>query len=176
MQVSPFPPFFPKTYNLSTSSLGCKALCMVISFLILWSICLSSSLLYFKKGFEYLTWGTALVFIPFIRFLLYSLLSSSFLVLLRYSFFNFSFISTCLMVSASNIPKYSYVSFSLNVLIFSRFTSSITSVMCRFPLFLISMAHFSIPNSIPVSWVYILTTCIRVSKSFSFLVSFGFFV
>ena len=41
------------------------------------------------------------------RFQLYTLVSISFLVLLRYSFFIFFyFISNCLMVSASNIPKY----------------------------------------------------------------------
>ena len=38
MLVSPLPPSLLDTYNLSTSSLGCKALCMVINFLILWSI------------------------------------------------------------------------------------------------------------------------------------------
>ena len=37
------PPFILETYNLSTSSLGCNALCMVIIFFFLWSICLSSS-------------------------------------------------------------------------------------------------------------------------------------
>ena len=71
--------------HISASSLECKALCIVISFLVLWSICLSS-LVHFKNGFEYLTRGTAKVFIPFIRFLLYSLVSSSFLVLLRHFF------------------------------------------------------------------------------------------
>ena len=44
MLASPLPPSFLDTYNLSTSYLGCNALCMVISFLVLWSICLSSSL------------------------------------------------------------------------------------------------------------------------------------
>ena len=43
------------------------------------------------------------------------------------------------------------------------------SVICHFPLFVISIAHFSLSNSIPVSWLYSLTTCIRVSNSFSFL-------
>ena len=81
------------------------ALCMVISFLVLWSICLSSFLVHFKKGPKYLTRGTAQVFIPFIRFLQDRFVSSSFLVL-RYSFSIFSFISTCLMVSASKMLKY----------------------------------------------------------------------
>ena len=55
--------FFFYTYSLSTSSLGCNTLCMLISFLVLWSICLSSSLVHFKKGPEYLTKYTAQVFI-----------------------------------------------------------------------------------------------------------------
>ena len=37
--------------------------------------------------------------------------------------------------------------------------------MCRFLRFIISMAHFSMINSIPISWLYILTVCIRVSNS-----------
>ena len=41
--------------------------------------------------------------------------------------------------------------------------------MCRFPLFIISMAHFSMQNSIPMFWMYIFTACIRVSNPFSFL-------
>ena len=56
MLVSPLPPSFLDTYYLSTSSLGCNALCMVISFLVLSSICLSSRV-HFKKGPEYLTRG-----------------------------------------------------------------------------------------------------------------------
>ena len=35
MLVSPRPPSFQDTYSLSTSSLGCNALCIVISFLFL---------------------------------------------------------------------------------------------------------------------------------------------
>ena len=103
------------------------------------------------------------------RFLQFSLVSSRFLVLLRCAFLIFSFISTCLMVSASYIPKYSKVSFSLSILIFSWFVSSISTVMCRFQLFIISMVHFSMLNSISMSWLYILIVCIRVSNSFSFL-------
>ena len=106
MLAVPLPPSFLGTYSLSTSSLGGNALCMVISFLVLWSICLSSSLVHLRKGPEYLTKGTAQVLIPLIRFLQESFISSSFLVLLRYSFWILFLISTCLMVSASKIPKY----------------------------------------------------------------------
>ena len=52
--VSPFPSSFPNTSSLSMSSLRYQALGIMISFLILWPICWSSS---FKNGYEYLTRG-----------------------------------------------------------------------------------------------------------------------
>ena len=130
------------------------------------SICFSSSLVQFKNSPEYLTWSTPQVFIPLIRSLQRSFVSSSFLFLLGYSFLIFPFISTCLMISNS---KYLWVSFSPNVLNLSWFGSSILSVKCRLPLFITSMAHFSMPNSIPMTWLYILTESIKVYNSFSFL-------
>ena len=81
-----------------------------MSFLVLSFRCLRSSCVNFKSGLEYLTKGTAHVFIPLIGILLFSSLSSSFLVLLRY-LFKFYFISTCLIVSASNFPNYLHVYF-----------------------------------------------------------------
>ena len=104
MLASPLPPSFLDTYSLLSQSLGCNALYTVISFLVIWPICLSSSLIHFKNGPEYLMRSTAQVFIPLIRFLLDSFVSSSFLVLQRYSFLNLSFISTCLMVSYCYVP------------------------------------------------------------------------
>ena len=86
MLASPLSPSFLGTNSRSTSSLGCNALCMVISFLVLWSICQSSSVVHLRKGPEYLTRSTAQVFIPLIRFLLLSFVSSSFLVLLNFVF------------------------------------------------------------------------------------------
>ena len=83
MQAIPLPPSFLNTYSLSTSSLGCKALYIVISFLVLWSICWSYSFVDLKNGPEYLTRAIAQVFILLMRFLLRILLSSNFLVLLR---------------------------------------------------------------------------------------------
>ena len=86
MLASPPPPSLLDIYNLSTLSLGCNALCMVISFLVLWSICLSSSQVHFRRGTKYLMRDTAQVFIPLIRFQLESFVSNSFPVPLRYSF------------------------------------------------------------------------------------------
>ena len=42
--------FFLDTHNLSMSFLEFKALCIVVSFLVLWSICLNSSFVHFKIG------------------------------------------------------------------------------------------------------------------------------
>ena len=49
--------------------LGCQNLCSVINFLVFWSICLTSSFVYFKKDPEYPTRETAQVFIFLIGFL-----------------------------------------------------------------------------------------------------------
>ena len=89
--VSPLPPSFHDTYSLSTSSLGCNAICKITNFL-LWFICLSYSLVHFKNSPEYVMRGTVPVFIPLISFLLYSFVSSSFLVLLNESFLIFFFL------------------------------------------------------------------------------------
>ena len=62
MRASPIPLSFLDTCSLSTSSLRCNTLCMVISFLVLWSICLSSSLAHLRKDPEYLTRSTAQVY------------------------------------------------------------------------------------------------------------------
>ena len=92
MLASPLPPFFLGTYSQPTSSQGCNTLWMVISFLVLWFICLSSSLVHMRKGPEDLTRGTAQLFIPLISFLQLSFVSTYFLVLLRYSFWILYFI------------------------------------------------------------------------------------
>ena len=39
-----------------------------------------------------------------------------------------------------------------------------------FPLFIMSIAHISMTNFIPIFWLYILIVCIRVSSYFSFFV------
>ena len=132
-----------------------------MDFLVLWSICWSSSLVHFKNRSEYLMRKTAPAFIPLIRFLLYSLVLSNFLVLQRYPFFVFSFISACLIRVFPSICKFPFL------WAFCFFPS----VICRFLLFIIIMVHFSMPNSIPISLLYILTVCIKVSNSFSFLVN-----
>ena len=85
MLVSRLHPSFLDIYNLLISSLESKALCIVISFLILWSICLIYFLVHFKDSPKYLTRGTAQAFISLMGFLQQSLFSRGFLVRLWYS-------------------------------------------------------------------------------------------
>ena len=86
LMSSLLPSIFLNSYNLSISFLGFKNLGLVINFLVLWFICLSSPLLNFKNSPEYFSSRTAQVFIPLMRFLPQSLVSGSFLARLRYSF------------------------------------------------------------------------------------------
>ena len=151
MLASPLPSSFLDRYRLSTPSLGYNALCMVISFLVLWSVCLSSSLVHLRKGPEYLPSGTAQVFIPLIRFLLYSFVSSSSPEI--FFFINFLFY-LCLFDGVSLQDVQVFVGFLFSsLLILSWFGSSIPSVRCLLPLFITSMVHFSMPYSHP----YVLT-------------------
>ena len=77
MLASTFPPSSLDTYSLSMSSLGCKALCIFMSFLVL--------TLGLTNVPSILRGRTAQLFISLIRYLLCSLVSSNFHVLLRYS-------------------------------------------------------------------------------------------
>ena len=150
-------------------SLGCKVLC-IMSFLVLWSICWSSSLDLFKNNPEYLSSGTALGFIPFMKFLLYSFALSIFFVLLHYSFknifFNFRLLDVVCFQYSQLFPDFLFSQPSY----FSWFVSSIHSVVYSFPLFIISIAHFSMPNFILIYWRYILSVFVcLVFQFFSFL-------
>ena len=114
MLAYPLPPSFLGTYILSMST-RCKALCIVINFLIFWAI---SSLVHLKNGPNYLTLGTSKVFSLwrdscFEKF--FSFVWDTFFFLV------FSFIPTFLMVFASNDPKFSSFSFSPSVLNFFFF-------------------------------------------------------
>ena len=72
---------------MSMLSLGCKALCIMVNFLVLLSIFPSSSFVQFKKSSEYLTMMAAQVFISLIRFLRQNLVSAI-IILLGYTFIN----------------------------------------------------------------------------------------
>ena len=70
MLANPLSPSILDTYSQSMWSFGYKTLCIVISFLLLWFICLGFSRVHFKNSPEYLTRGTAQLFIPLMQFLL----------------------------------------------------------------------------------------------------------
>ena len=96
------------------------------------SIGLSSSLVTFKNGPEYLTRGTAKVLISLIRFLLYSLVLSSSLVLLWYSFI--IFLSSPLVLCCSLPIFLSICKFPF----FRAFLLFLDLVVPFFPLYLVS--------------------------------------
>ena len=100
--------------------------------------------------------------IPMMRFLLQRLISIRFFHSSEVVFSYLSVIPVCLMVSASNNPMYLEVSFSPSVLILSWFGYFIPSVIYCFPLFIMSMEHLSMLNSIPIFWLYILIVYFRV--------------
>ena len=91
-----------------------------------------------------------------------------FLFLWSTVFFILFFILVCLMVFDSNFPKYLSFSFSPSVLILFWFSSLIPSIISLFPLFIMRRAQFSMSNSIPLSWLYILIVLLRSPVLFPF--------
>ena len=132
---------------------------MVMSFLVLSSTCLGSSLIHFKNGPEYFTRRKAKVLIPLIRFLLYSFVSS-FLVLQSLFFFLLStgHVWWFPLPIFPNIYRFPF----LREFWFFLFGSSVPSIIYLLLLFIISMAHSSLLNFIPMSWLYILIIFVRV--------------
>ena len=54
--------------GVSVTSIGYKAKCTVITLIVLWPVCLSSFLVNFKNGPEYITRENSLLFIPLMSF------------------------------------------------------------------------------------------------------------
>ena len=108
------------------------------------------------------------MFIPLMRFLLQSLVSRSFLIYLRYSFLIFFFFIHLFNGVCFQYSQVLIIFFFSEHFDFSWLGSSIPSVIYLFPILFMSMAHFSIVNFIPISWLYILIVCIRVSNFVSF--------
>ena len=122
----------------------------------------------FKNGPEYLTRGTVLLLVVFLRFLLQRFVSRRFLVLLWYS--SYFFFHLCLFDGVSfQYFKIQIIFFSASVLILSWFCNSIPSTISLFPIFHYQHGRFLlvIPNFNPISWLYIFIVCIRVSSYFS---------
>ena len=140
------------------SSLGCKARCIVIGLLVLGSISLSSSLVYFKNGTEYLNRETAQVFIRLMGFPLYSLLLSTVLVLLKCFFFIFFLSSTHVTIIPRNC-KFSCLECSG----FCRFGISMPSISC-----LLSALHYQCCTYLYVKFRHnVQTICLTFVLRFS---------
>ena len=141
------------------SSPGCKVMCIVINFLVLWSICPSSSLVHFKNICPEL---------PLMTFLLQSLVSWRFFVRLRYSgpyfFFHIRLFDGIRFQYYQVLVIFFLSKSSDSFLIWQFYSFS----FCLFPFFIMSVTHFSIPNSIPISWLYILIVCVSLQFFFIF--------
>ena len=126
--------YFLGQYRLPMSSLGCKALCIVIIFFLSFGPFFVFSPYSFKNGPKYLT---DQVFVPLIRFLLQSLVSRNFLVLLSYPFIiSSNFISAfwgCLLPIFWN--AYNFPSFQV-------FWCFLDLAVQFLPLFLFSTFHY----------------------------------
>ena len=144
MLASSLPLSLLDIYSLFMSSLKCQVLCIVINFLVMWSICLSSSLDHFKNGPNNLKRTTVRVFIPFRRFFYAEFVSRSFLVRPRYFFLVVSFISTyllCLLPIFRSSCKFHFSErfdsfliwqfYSFRYLSFSTFHYKHTPVLCQ---------------------------------------------
>ena len=110
--VSRVSPSFFDTYILSTSSLGCRAICIVISFLVLWSICLGF-LWSTSRMAPSILWGRQPKYLS---------------LLWDFCYVFFFFVLSCFFV----LLKYSFL----------FFLSSLLLWWYRFPLFIISMIQF----------------------------------
>ena len=92
--------------------------------------------------------------------------SCSFDVLITYFFFHF-----CLFDGVLHF-RYSKI---LVIFFFFKYFVAFLSWLFYSPIFFISTEYFSMINSMPISWLYIVV-CIRVSRSFSFLINIWFWI
>ena len=154
MLVSPLPPFLGK-YSRSTSFLGLKPLDIVISILVLWSICCShwSTFSILRRGqpnYLSLWWDFNYVVSFWVVFSFPKVFFLSCSHVKQCPFPIFPIIFTYTFLQESGFCLYFVVLFLPSSVIFL--------------FFIISMAYFSIANFTLKSWLYILTVCIRVSN------------
>ena len=110
---------------------------------------------------------TAKVLTPRTKFPLFSFIFKTFLNLLIYSFKTFNFIFSSKNLSAPKIHKHLYLSPSCNDLITLPPGNSIPTDFTIFPFSITNIAHFYIPNSIPISSLKTRTICINEPNPFS---------
>ena len=158
MRAIPLPTLFLDPYYQSMSSQGCKALYLTMNFIVLWSTCRSSSLFRFENCLQYLTVGTNRIFLHLKRFLLCSLVSSCFLVLLNYFCYFFLLsphVKWCSILVCPNMSKFPLLAFrfclDLVVLILTSFVVFRCSLLaCLIFLCQIPSLYLDYIYSIPV--------------------------
>ena len=160
------PPSIVDTQCLSMSSIRFKALCIVINFLVFWSIYVSSSLVHVKNDPEYFIRVTAQVLIIWKDFCCRCWFWKFFLIFWG----TYIFLSVSLIVSW--LPIYPRPCNIPSLQVFSCFPDFIILFLSLF-LFshvLMSAWHtFSKPDCISIYWLYILLIHFTVSSSFTFL-------
>ena len=126
--------------------------------IVLLSFDLSSSFVQFNNGPDYLTRGTAQVFIPSMRFQLKNLVSRSFPFLLKY-IFSFMLVGWCSLSLFSSTCNVSF----LQVFLFFFFR--------YLPFYTFPFEHviFFIAKFDFYSWLYFLIVCIIISNIFPVL-------
>ena len=141
------------------------------NFLVFLSIFWSSSFVQSTIPAPYWMMETALEFITALMVLPpFSLDLRIFFTLRKYSFLTSSFISRCFIPSISSTPRYLYPSSSSFIPLICRLSGSVIPSECvSLPLFIISIAHLFIPNSIRMSVVTTRMVWTRVSTWFWFL-------
>ena len=154
-------PSFLDTHSMSISFLGCKTLCIIINFIVLWSICLSSSHVKFRNGPNILQG-----LLPRCLFLWWDFCCWAWLTEV------FSFDWSILWLFFFHFCLFDYVCFQYSlVLIIFLFSNCFNSFSIwqfysfrylSFSLFIMSMAHVYMPNSIPIHWLNILIVCISL--------------
>ena len=158
------------THSLSVSSFREKAKSIFINFLIPWFVCLRSFSVCFKNGQDYLTREKLfLCLFHWWYFCWRALFREVFLFFrgtLFWFFHLFQIFWWCLLPI---LPSTWHLLFSESSLILCWFGRSMTSAISLSPLFIINLAHFSMPNSIPISCWYIPNACIKSPFSFFFL-------
>ena len=144
------------------------ALYIVINFLVIWSIYLSSSFVHFKNGLEYLTRRTAYLWWDFCC---RSWFQEVFLFVYGTPF-SFSF-SLLFFLSPLHCPLPKFPS-TCKFSFLQTFWFFLDSIVLFLPLFLdfhffiMCMPRLSMPNSIPISWQHILIVCISLQFFFVF--------
>ena len=140
---------------------------MVNNFLVFLSIACNSLFLQLTNANEYLNRDTAQVLTPRTKFPPFNFDFETFLIFLTYSFETFNFTFSSKNLFASKVSKCLQLSPFCNNLITLPSGYSIPTDITIFPFSITDIAHYSIPNSIPISSLKTRTACTNESNPFS---------